>query len=76
MLAGPIARNTNRRSIGSEDQLTGVGVGLAAGVAVAVGVGDGFCNAAFDVVVELSALAANPPSVTAVSANATIASNR
>jgi len=39
MLAGPIARNTNRFNIGSVDQLTGVGVGLAAGVGVGVGVG-------------------------------------
>jgi len=28
MLAGPIPRNTNRLSIGSSDQLIGVGVGL------------------------------------------------
>src|SRR5215204_4407378 len=33
MLAGPIARKTNRLSTGSVDQLTGVGVGLGLGVA-------------------------------------------
>jgi hypothetical protein len=39
MLAGPIERNTNRFSIGSLDQFTGVGVGLGTGVGVGVGVG-------------------------------------
>src|SRR5260370_34267358 len=34
MLAGPIPRQTKRLSIGSVDQLTGVGVGLGIGVAV------------------------------------------
>src|SRR5882724_15385 len=50
MLAGPIPRNTNRLSIGSSDQLIGVGVGLGEGVAagvpvgVAVGVAVGVCT--------------------------------
>jgi len=34
MLAGPMLRKTNRLSIGSVDQLTGVGVGLGLGVGV------------------------------------------
>src|SRR5215207_3904245 len=51
MLAGPMPRKTNRLSIGSCDQLTGVGVGVgvAEGVGVCtfgacgVGAGAGFC---------------------------------
>lgn len=48
MLAGPIARNTNRRKSGSFDQLMGVGVGDGVGVAVAARVGAGVCVAEGD----------------------------
>src|ERR1044072_1141138 len=44
MLAGPIPRQTKRRSIGSVDQLIGVGVGVAEGVATADEVGAGVCD--------------------------------
>src|SRR2546421_9110850 len=37
MLAGPMPRKTKRLSIGSSDQLIGVGVGVALGDGVAVG---------------------------------------
>src|ERR1041385_592985 len=76
MLAGPIARNTNRFNIGSDDQLTGVGVGLACGVGVGVGVGDWLCVPALAVILELSAFTANAPSVTTTSANETTARSR
>jgi hypothetical protein len=41
MLAGPMPRQTNRLSMGSVDQLIGVGVGLGIGVADAVRDGAG-----------------------------------
>src|SRR5437879_9588730 len=45
MLAGPMPRNTKRLSIGSSDQLTGVGVGLGAGVGALWVCGAGVCEA-------------------------------
>ena len=41
MLAGPMPRQTKRRSIGSSDQLTGVGVGVGVGDAEGETEGDG-----------------------------------
>src|SRR5262245_13103182 len=46
ILAGPMPRKTNRLSMGSLDQLIGVGVGLGVGVAVAAAVAAGDCAAA------------------------------
>src|SRR5438132_4687860 len=46
MLAGPMPRNTKRLTIGSFDQLTGVGVGLGAGACALWVCGAGPCEAA------------------------------
>src|SRR4051812_36228710 len=71
MLAGPIPRKTKRFSMGSPDQLTGVGVGLGLGWGEPVRAGDGCC------VVEgvcdgsgFSARTAIVPSVTTITASA------
>jgi hypothetical protein len=49
MLAGPMLRNTKRFSIGSLDQLTGVGVGLGVGAGLTdrCGVGEGVGSCAW-----------------------------
>src|SRR6185503_12591315 len=74
ILAGPIPRQTKRRSNGSVDQLIGVGVGLAVGVGVGVAVGAGVCDTAgASISLESSACAANAPSVTNTRAKAAIA---
>src|SRR5262245_51108451 len=72
MLAGPMPRKTKFLSIGSLDQLIGVGVGLGAGGALRAGdgpcVADGVCEGT-----GFSARTANAPRVTAISASAQIA---
>src|ERR1041385_9341886 len=74
MLAGPMPRKTNRLSIGSVDQLIGVGVVLGLGVAEATGVAVGDWAAAGVCAGNgPSALTANVPSVTAIIASAQIA---
>jgi len=77
MLAGPIPRQTKRRSIGSVDQLIGVGVGDTEGVAIAGAVGAGVCDVD-GVCGELgfSARAAKAPRVTTTSAKAAIANTK
>src|SRR5258708_7476475 len=74
ILAGPMPRQTNGFSIGSVDQLTGVGVGLGTGVAVALRVGDGLCAAAGDSeAAGFCACAPNAPSAIAPNRSAQIA---
>src|SRR6185436_19705941 len=77
MLAGPMPRKTKRFSIGSLDQLTGVGVGLGVGGDGAVRAGDGVCVA--EGVCDgsgFSALTAIAPSVTTMRASAQTAASR
>src|SRR5574341_1270262 len=75
ILAGPMPRNTKRRSKGSLDQLMGVGVGEAGGVGDAAGVGDwpgvGVCCGR-----GCSAWTASAPSVTTTKTKVVIANNR
>src|SRR5947207_15853649 len=74
MLAGPMPRKMNRLSMGSLDQLIGVGVGLGVGVDVAATVADGDCAAAGVCVgTGFSALTAIVASVTAIITRAKIA---
>src|ERR1041384_3945952 len=77
MLAGSIPRKTNRLSIGSFDQLIGVGVGLgvgvpdADGVAAGVWAAEGVCAGSGP-----SALTAIVVNVTTIIARAQIAESR
>src|SRR5437588_3251088 len=74
MLAGPMPRKTNRFSVGSVDQLIGVGVGLGVGVGETATVAEGVWPAAGVCAgLGFSARTASAPRVATINTSAAIA---